>query len=42
MIRTRFKRREYRSRIYIVRWPNMGGGAGQLDHRVLQPELALL
>jgi hypothetical protein len=42
MIRTRFKRREYRSRIYIVRWPNMGGAAGQLDHRVLQPELALL
>jgi hypothetical protein len=42
MIRARFKRREYRSRIYIVRWPNMGGAASQLDGRVLQPELALL
>ena len=42
IIRARFKRREYRSRIYIVRWPNMGGAAGQLDDRVLQPELALL
>ena len=42
MIRARFKRREYRSRIYIVRWPNMGGTADQLDRRILQPELALL
>jgi hypothetical protein len=41
-IRARFKHREYRSRIYIVRWPNMGGAAGSLDGRVLQPELALL
>ena len=42
IIRARFKRREYCSRIYIVRWPNMGGAASQLDDRVLQPELALL
>jgi hypothetical protein len=42
IIRAHFKRREYRSRIYIVRWPNMGGAAHQLNDRVLQPELALL
>ena len=41
-VRLRFKSRKYRSRLYVVRWPKMGGAAGQLDGRVLQPELASL
>jgi hypothetical protein len=35
-------RREYHSRIYIVRWPDFGGSASELDGRVLAPEVALL
>lgn len=41
-VRRRFKSRQYRSRLYVVRWSNVGGAAGQLDGRVLQPELASL
>jgi hypothetical protein len=41
-VRNHFKRREYRSRLYLVRWPELGGAAGDLDGRILQPELALL
>ncbi len=41
-VRARFKSREYRSRLYVVRWPDVGGALNQLDGRVLQPELALL
>ena len=41
-VRTRFKSREYRSRLYVVRWPNVGGATDQLDGRILQPELASL
>jgi hypothetical protein len=33
---------EYRSRLYVVHWPEIGSKAGQLDHRVLAPEVALL
>ena len=40
--RSKFLCREYRSRLYAVRWAEMGGPAAVLDHRVLQPELALL
>ena len=41
-VRLRFKSRKYRSRLYVVRWPKVGGATGQLDGRVLQPELASL
>jgi hypothetical protein len=41
-IRKRFKCREYRSRIYIVRWPGIGGSVDDLDGRLLGPEVALL
>jgi len=41
-IRGKFRCREYRSRIYVVRWPNLGGSASELDGRVLAPEVALL
>jgi len=40
--RRKFPCREYRSRLYAVRWEEMGGSAADLDPRVLQPELALL
>ena len=38
----RFRCREYRSRIYVVRWPELGGSARELDGRCLGPEVALL
>lgn len=41
-IRSHFRSREYRSRIYAVRWPGIGGDARELDGRVLGPEVALL
>lgn len=41
-INLRFKSREYRSRLYVVHWPKVGGAGIQLDGRVLQPELASL
>jgi hypothetical protein len=41
-IRQRFRCREYRSRLYLVRWPNLGGTAAELDQRILAPEVALL
>ena len=40
MLRRRFRRREYRSRIYVVRWPELGGAARELDQRYLGPEAA--
>lgn len=33
---------EYRSRLYLVRWPGLGSAAAELDHRILAPEVALL
>ncbi len=42
MFRRQFGGREYRSRIYVVRWPGLGGSAGELDGRCLGPEVALL
>jgi len=41
-VRAKFRCREYHSRIYIVRWPDLGGSAIELDGRVLAPEVALL
>jgi hypothetical protein len=41
-MRRKFRCREYRSRIYIVRWPELGGSALDLDERCLGPEVALL
>jgi len=42
VVRARFPCREYHSRIYVVRWPDLGGSASELDRRVLAPEVALL
>lgn len=42
IVRKLFRGREYRSRFYIVRWPGIGGAAGDLDGRLLTPEIALL
>jgi hypothetical protein len=41
-VRRHFRFREYRSRIYIVRWAGIGGGARELDGRALGQEVALL
>ena len=42
MVRNHFRCREYRSRIYIVSWPRIGGAADELDGRCLAPEVSLL
>jgi hypothetical protein len=42
VLRRRFRAREYRSRLYVVRWPGIGGPAQDLDGRILAPEVALL
>lgn len=42
IIRCGFGGREYRSRIYVVRWPGIGKPAGELDCRLAGPEVALL
>jgi hypothetical protein len=41
-LRQNFRGREYHSRLYLVRWPELGGGATELDGRTLCPEVALL
>jgi hypothetical protein len=41
-MRRSFRVREYHSRLYIVRWPETGGAARNLDARILAPETALL
>jgi hypothetical protein len=41
-IRQSFRVREYHSRLYVVRWPEIGGAAGDLDARIFAPETALL
>jgi hypothetical protein len=41
-IRQHFRCREYRSRLYVVSWPGIGGTARELDQRRLAPEIALL
>jgi hypothetical protein len=42
LLRRKFNCREYHSRIYVVRWPKLGGSASELDGRCLGPEVALL
>ena len=42
VVRRNFRCREYHSRLYIVRWPECGGAARELDGRILAPEVALL
>ena len=42
MVRKTFPGREYRSRLYVVRWPGIGRPAAELDDRVIAPEVALL
>lgn len=42
IIRKKFRCREYRNRIYVVRWPGIGACADDLDGRLLGPEVALL
>jgi hypothetical protein len=42
ILRGRFRCREYHSRLYVVRWPEFGGSAGELDGRIPAPEVALL
>jgi len=42
LLRRKFDCREYRSRIYVVRWPGLGGSASELDGCCLGPEVALL
>jgi hypothetical protein len=37
-----FPCRIYWSRIYLVRWPDIGGSAAELDERLVAPELAFL
>jgi hypothetical protein len=41
-LRGNFRGREYRSRLYLVSWPEFGGKAHELDGRVLAPEVALI
>jgi hypothetical protein len=42
VVQKNFRRREYRSRLYVVRWPGGGGAAAELDGRILAPEVAWL
>lgn len=42
LLRRKHRCREYRSRIYVVRWPGLGGSAHELDGRCVGPEVALL
>lgn len=42
VLRSNFRRREYLTRLYLVRWSEFGGSASELDNRVLAPEVALL
>ncbi len=41
-LRRQFRCREYHSRLYVVRWPDCGGSARELDGRIPAPEVALL
>jgi len=42
LIQQNLRCHEYRSRLYVVHWPGIGGTASELDNRVLAPEVALL
>jgi hypothetical protein len=41
-VRRAFRSHEYRTRIYLVRWPDCGSAASCLDKRIMAPEVALL
>ena len=41
-VRPRFRCREYRTRLYRVRWPQFEDGVGSLDGRLICPEVSLL
>ena len=41
-IRRRFRCREYRTRLYRVRWPQLEDAVGSLDDRLVCPEVSLL
>jgi hypothetical protein len=42
IIRQNLRCHQYRSRLYVVSWPGIGGTARELDNRLLAPEVALL
>jgi hypothetical protein len=42
LIQQNLRCHEYRSRLYVVHWPGVGAKVGELDNRVLAPEVALL
>lgn len=42
LLRQTYRVREYRSRLYLVHWPGIGGNLTALDNRRLAPEVALL
>src|SRR5262249_42812714 len=42
LVRRQFRSREYHSRLYLVRWPELGGALQEFDGRILAPEVALL
>ena len=42
MVQKAFPHRNYRSRLYVVRWPDIGGSATALDGRMVAPEVSLL
>jgi len=42
VLRKNIRGREYHSRLYVVRWPEFGGAAQELDGRILAPEVAWL
>jgi hypothetical protein len=42
MVRRMFEAREYRSRVYLVYWPDCGSSATGWKHRLMAPEVALL
>ncbi|MCC6823168.1 MAG: hypothetical protein IT579_20760 [Verrucomicrobia subdivision 3 bacterium] len=42
LLRNKFRSREYLSRIYLVRWPDLGASLDDLDGRCLGLEVALL
>jgi hypothetical protein len=42
IVRCRFRCREYRTRLYRVRWPDMEAKIEELDGRIIGPEVSLL
>jgi hypothetical protein len=42
IVRRHFRSYQYRSRLYVVHWPDLGGDACDLAGRILYPEVGLL